>query len=116
MDINDTCYVFVASNAPGCRIGIVRRGESGYYRTDLDRQVLSDNEAKKLVQHLNHRMGVSPHQAECMLAGSLFGWSTPGADPALTAYSGVMAPVADEATDAPSVGECASAKAASPHG
>lgn len=47
------------------------RGESGYYpvhpATDVAR--------------FNNERGITEHQVEAMLAGSMFGWECPGADP-----------------------------------
>ena len=58
---------------------IIRKGESGYYRTDKyghDRA-----EALAIVDECNEIGGVSKAQAAAMLAGSMFGWDTPAADP-----------------------------------
>lgn len=32
-------------------------------------------------EKMNARLGVTPAQVEAMLAGSMFGWDVPGADP-----------------------------------
>ena len=72
----DNCYCVL----PGSdEIIIVRKGESGYYRTDKyghDRA-----QALAIVDECNEIGGVSKAQAAAMLAGSMFGWHIPGADP-----------------------------------
>ena len=72
----DNCYCVL----PGSdEIIIVKNGESGYYRTDKyghDRA-----QALAIVDECNEIGGVSKAQAAAMLAGSMFGWHIPGADP-----------------------------------
>ena len=65
----DKCYAVLPSND---EIIIVKKGESGYYRT---------NKYGPIVDEDNERDGVSRAQAAAMLAGSMFGWATPAADP-----------------------------------
>lgn len=50
---------------------MIKRGEDGYYPAarDLD------------VDAFNARLDISRAQVEAMLAGSMFGWECPGADP-----------------------------------
>jgi hypothetical protein len=76
----EMCAVFIESAEPGRYVGMIRRGEQGYNATTYDEP--DREKAKALVALLNTRMGVTALQAECMEAGSLFGWSIPGADPA----------------------------------
>lgn len=56
---------------------IIARGEEGYYPyaepSPANEQVAAT---------LNAKMGVSAAQAAAMVAGSIFGWHVPGADPA----------------------------------
>lgn len=73
----EQCYVFVQTEN---RIGIVKKGESGYYSTEIKAE--TPIETKKLVNEMNEKLGVSKAQAEAMKAGSMFGWDTPAADPA----------------------------------
>ena len=72
----DKCYCVL----PGSdEIIIVKKGETGYYRTDKyghDRE-----DALNIVAEINKSGGVTPAQAEAMLAGSMFGWGCPAADP-----------------------------------
>jgi hypothetical protein len=56
---------------------VVKRGESGYFP---QREENAPWDAKN-VDHLNEQLGVTKGQAEAMANGSIFGWSTPSADP-----------------------------------
>lgn len=72
----DKCYNVLPS---GDEIIIVKKGESGYYHTDKfghDRA-----EAQAIVDECNESGGVTKAQAAAMLAGSMFGWEVPAADP-----------------------------------
>ncbi|GIK74394.1 MAG: hypothetical protein BroJett021_33820 [Chloroflexota bacterium] len=89
-------YVLIAGNAPGERIGLVVRGERGYNKLDFDNPTLDVNAVKELVLRLNNKLGITPHQAECMLIGSMFGWDAPGADPTKSDFTGIMHPDPDD--------------------
>jgi hypothetical protein len=72
----DKCYSVLPSND---EIIIVRKGETGYYQTDKyghDRA-----EAQCIVDECNQIGGVTKAQEAAMLAGSMFGWDAPAADP-----------------------------------
>lgn len=58
---------------------IIKQGETGYYKTDIDMGGKAQNTA--LVEEYNQKLGVSKAQAQAMLSGSMFGWHTPAADP-----------------------------------
>lgn len=58
---------------------IVKKGESGYYRTDVSGGSKEENRA--LADEYNRKLGVNKAQAAAMLAGSMFGWAVPAADP-----------------------------------
>ena len=73
----EQCYVFVESVN---EIGIVKKGESGYTRSDGTTTVQKVNQ--DLVEKCNQSEGVTKAQAAAMFAGSMFGWATPAADPA----------------------------------
>lgn len=61
-------------------IVIFKKGENGYSETDL---ATGDKEnALALVEMCNKKLGVNKAQAAAMLAGSMFGWHMPAADPA----------------------------------
>jgi hypothetical protein len=74
-------YVFIDGAEPGKRIGLVKRGERGYYLTDCDNPRYDDAFVMDIVTKLNERADVSPDQANAMHIGSLCGWNVPGADP-----------------------------------
>lgn len=76
----DQCYVYVQTEH---KIGIVKKGETGYYKTDIleSNNIKSHDEAKAFVDELNENLGVTKAQARAMMAGSMFGWHTPAADP-----------------------------------
>jgi hypothetical protein len=72
----DFCYSVV--NTTGELI-IIKKGESGYYRTDYSTSNKGENiELKNLY---NERLGVTALEENCMKVGSMFGWDVPGADP-----------------------------------
>ena len=80
----EQCYVFVQTE--NC-VGIVKKGESGFYHTDI--QGGKPSETNALVNEMNQKLGLSKGQAEAMKAGSMFGWDTPAADPKSYEISGV---------------------------
>ena len=72
----ERCYTYVITRN---EIGIIKKGESGYYRTDIS--VHDSKDGKEMANDLNEKLGVSRAQAEAMKAGSMFGWEAPAADP-----------------------------------
>ena len=58
---------------------IIKKGESGYYRTDID--IGSKTENRALADEYNAKSGISKAQEQAMSAGSMFGWAVPAADP-----------------------------------
>lgn len=70
------CYIYLPTTK---EIGIVKKGESGYYRSDLT--PVYGEEGKQFVEELNQKGGITKAQEAAMLAGSMFGWQTPAADP-----------------------------------
>lgn len=73
----ESCYTYVISD--NC-IGIIKKGESGYYKTDIS--FFGADNAQEIIDEYNDRLGVTPAQAKAMQAGSMFGWDTLAADPA----------------------------------
>ena len=71
------CYVYVLT---AHEIGIVKKGEQGYYRSDLS--PVYGKSGQEFVDEMNRQGGVSKAQAAAMSAGSMFGWANPIADPA----------------------------------
>lgn len=72
----EQCYVYVQTEN---EIGIVKKGESGYFKTDIGGG--KPSERKALADEYNDKSGMTKAQAEAMKAGSMFGWQTPAADP-----------------------------------
>ena len=72
----EQCYVYLPTSN---EIGIIQKGETGYYKTDLTDGV--PGEMKELADSMNRKLGVAKGQAEAMKAGSMFGWKVPAADP-----------------------------------
>ncbi len=73
----ERCYTVIAETG---EMVIVVKGESGYYPSDLD---CKDAAVSRVIARENNRkLGVTEVQEECMVAGSMFGWDVPGADPA----------------------------------
>ena len=59
MNYPEMCYVYVEV---GMEIGLVKWGESGYYKTEYAHKM----ENEELVKELNSRLGVSNNEAEAM--------------------------------------------------
>jgi hypothetical protein len=77
----ELCYVKIPGGEPGRRVGIIKRGEAGYYLTDYDNSKASQDVIEEFVDEMNEALGVSHEQATAMLVGSMWGWHLPGADP-----------------------------------
>lgn len=77
----ERCYAFVACHPAGNRIVLIERGERGYQETGLDDPKLTPEQAKTHVAIYNQKLGVTAAQQQAMLAGSLFGFDVPAADP-----------------------------------
>jgi hypothetical protein len=70
----EMCFVDLATEDVMC---IVKRGESGYYKTDWPKGKFG----AELAAERNEKLGVTPSQASAMHHGSMFGWFTLAADP-----------------------------------
>lgn len=77
------CYVHVPGQPIGRHIGIVKRGELGYFPAPGMTMAAADKK--------NAVMDVSHEQREAMSVGSMFGWTVPGANPAK--YTGTAGPI-----------------------
>jgi hypothetical protein len=77
----DVCYAVMEGNEIGNRIVALKRGETGYFKTDYDIPQLDVGQLETVVNRLNALLEVSSQQKEAMLAGSMFGWHVKGADP-----------------------------------
>lgn len=72
----EQCY----SVLPGTgELVAIKKGESGYYRTDIDMGSKEENRA--VADEYNAKLGVSKAQEQAMFAGSMFGSQVPAADP-----------------------------------
>ena len=61
------------------KIVIYKRGETGYYKTDIP--YTGKDEARAIVDEYNAKCGVTKGQEAAMAAGSMFGFDVPAADP-----------------------------------
>ena len=59
---------------------LITKGQSGYAPC-YDFSTNSEAENKEFANDRNANKGITKAQAEAMLAGSMFGWHTPTADP-----------------------------------
>jgi hypothetical protein len=70
------CYIVVPGAKIGERIGIVKRGETGYYTTNLDNGSLptratSGLSVEDFVHHMNSQLGVTEAEMFNMIAQSM---------------------------------------------
>ena len=72
----EQCYSVIPDTG---ELIIIKKGESGYYRTGIDMGDKTEN--RVLADEYNTKIGVSKAQEQAMSAGSMFGWSVPAADP-----------------------------------
>lgn len=81
----DFCYGIAPHSGAVVQL---RKGEQGRYPCEYSSE---DKEYNRVIaSQLNDHMGVSPRQAAAMLHGSLFGWTTIGADPLNYTLDGSM--------------------------
>ena len=73
----DLCYANLPSTG---ELIIITKGESGYKNASSPYD--SPERNKELAEGHNAEMGITKAQAAAMLAGSMFGWEVPAADPA----------------------------------
>lgn len=76
-DLPEQCYAILPSSG---EIIIIKNGEKGYFKTDIP--AATKKEAKEIVDEYNKILGISKAQEKAMMAGSMFGWATPAANPA----------------------------------
>lgn len=79
----EMCYSTMPSTG---ELIIIKRGEAGYYRCEFSTDDRVYN--RDLADDRNANLGVSKGQEEAMIAGSMFGWDVPSADPARYDESG----------------------------
>lgn len=59
----------------------IKRGEQGYQELSSESVLRTPEEQRSYIEMLNERVGISKAQEAAMLAGSMFGWAVPAADP-----------------------------------
>lgn len=75
-DLPEVCFSILPSTGD---IIIIKHGESGYYRCEYSTEDKAFN--REFANDRNANLGVSKAQVEAMLAGSMYGWDVPAADP-----------------------------------
>ena len=75
-DLPETCFSVLPSSG---QLIIIRHGERGYYPSEWDTGSREEN--REIASNHNVRRGITDIQEAAMLAGSMFGWNTPGANP-----------------------------------
>lgn len=75
-DLPEVCYSILPSTGD---VIIIKHGESGYYRCEYSTEDKAFN--REFANDRNANLGVSKAQVEAMLAGSIYGWDVPAADP-----------------------------------
>ena len=75
-DLPETCFSILPSSG---QLIIIRCGERGYYPSEWDTGNREKN--RDIASSHNESRGISDMQESAMLAGSMFGWDTPGANP-----------------------------------
>ena len=75
-DLPEVCYSILPSTGD---VIIIKHGESGYYRCEYSTEDKAFN--REFANDRNAKLGVSKAQVEAMIAGSMYGWDVPAADP-----------------------------------
>ena len=75
-DLPETCFATLPGQGS---LIIIKRGETGYYRSDWDTGDKVQNQ--EIADFHNRRRGITPAQVEAMQVGSMCGFHVPGADP-----------------------------------
>lgn len=75
-DLPEVCFSILPSTGD---VIIIKHGESGYYRCEYSTEDKAFN--REFANDRNANLGVSKAQVEAMLAGSIYGWDVPAADP-----------------------------------
>ena len=75
-ELPDTCFSVLPSTG---QLIIIKKSESGYYPSEWDAGNREEN--RDIASSHNARRGITDIQEAAMLAGSMFGWNTPGANP-----------------------------------
>lgn len=78
-----TCYTVVLGSPAGENIGIIKEGESGYYKTNYD--FGTGDKAENAVRALNASRGITNEIQQALELGSMFGWNIPACNVLQTA-------------------------------
>lgn len=70
IELPEICY---AAHPEDGHVVVIIREEAGY------RESLASIEAGVTAEEINKAIGITPEQANAMLAGSMFGWECPAA-------------------------------------
>lgn len=84
-DLPEVCFSILPSTGD---VIIIKHGESGYYRCEYSTEDKAFN--REFANDRNANLGVSKAQVEAMLAGSMYGWDVPAADPKSYNENGVL--------------------------
>ena len=66
----------------------IKKGEAGYYPSEWESGESERN--RNIADYHNRTRGITPEQEKAMVAGSMFGWDFPGANPAVYAQKTVQ--------------------------
>lgn len=72
----DTCYAALETED---NIILIEKGEPGYVQTEIHPD--AGQTKQEAADSINEKLGVTKAQAAAMVAGSMFGWEVPAADP-----------------------------------
>ena len=75
-ELPETCFSILPSSG---QLIIIRCGEHGYYPSEWDTGSREKN--REIASSHNARRDITDIQEAAMLAGSMFGWQAPAADP-----------------------------------
>ncbi len=75
-ELPDTCFATLPGTGD---LIILKRGETGYYRSDWNTSDADEN--RSIAEIHNQRRGITPAQVEAMKVGSMFGFHVPGTSP-----------------------------------
>jgi hypothetical protein len=88
-ELPDACLTLMPSDG---RLIYIERGQQGYNTSNWDTGNPDRN--RSIADNYNKKLGVTKAQEEAMLNGSMFGWSTPAADP--KQYENLLVPEINE--------------------
>lgn len=75
---------FSVNQADG-KLICIKKGEDGYFPSEWDTGDAERN--RKIADYNNEKRGITPAQEKAMVIGSMFGWSSPAAQPQFYEHS-----------------------------